>query len=52
MLFKALTGLIIVVAIVFVVILVTHEIAGLIHVLLVDSLLLLVHFDDIEDLAL
>ena len=47
MLFKALTGLIIVVAIVFVVILVTHEIAGLIHVLLVDSLLLLVHFDDI-----
>jgi hypothetical protein len=52
MLFTALTRLIIIVAIVFVVILITHEIAGLVHVLLVDSLLLLVHLDDIEDLAL
>lgn len=43
---------IIIVAIVFIVIFVIHEISGLIHVLLVDSLLLLVHFDDIKDLAL
>ena len=47
MLFTALTRLIIIVAIAFVVILVTHEVAGLIHVLLVDPLLLLVHLDDI-----
>ncbi len=52
MLFCARTGLIIIVAIVFVVILVTHDVAGLVHVLLVDSLLLLVHLYDIEDLAL